>query len=176
MAVTASLVINFGDVTDAYLSAEILDDDNEGKTSFSAGDTVYFRIYHSGTFDVISNIGSTSEVSANQTQNIKELTDDGNEEMVTFAFSGTASTDKLISNFISGEWVGTELGTIAKSGHAEVSGGIKSKDNGGTGLPDSVGVAKIDYDTKYDLWQFNSPSDVDGSTTYTAVIGITATS
>ena len=174
MGVTASLVVNFGDVEDAYLSAEILDLDNEGKTSFSAGDTVYFRVYHSCDYELTETAGTTSTTETDIIQNIKELTDDGKGEVITFAFSGTTSTGKLIDTVVSSSWMGTALGTIAKSGYSEVSGGLITKANGGSGLPDSVGVARVDYNTKYDLCTLNSPAEIDGSTNYSIVVGITA--
>lgn len=162
--VTASLEINFGGITDAYLSAEINSEDNDGKTSYVAGDEVYFRIYHSGNYTVASTAGSCALETANITANIKTLTDGNTEEVVKFAFSATASTDKLITNFISYTWMGTALGVIKKSGYNEVSGGTAT----------GIGVAKIDYDTTYDLWKFSSPATVNGSTDYSVVIGITA--
>lgn len=173
MAVTASLVINFGDNKDAFLEAEILDEDNAGKTSFSAGDEVFFRIYHSGDYTVTPTAGSCSLDSSNVTQNIKEL-NDGLKEIITFTFSGTTSTNKMIagSDIISSTWMGTTLSTIKKSGYNEVTGGLDPV----TKKADKVGVAEIDYDTVYDMWKFASPASVNGSTTYSVVIGITATS
>lgn len=170
MAVTASLVVNFGDVTDAFLEAEVNEADNEGKTSFVAGDEVFFRIYNSGTYEVIQSAGSTSLESSNNVINIAELNEEGSLEYVTFAFSGTASTDKYIHAFNSGNWIGTQLSEIKKSGFNEISGGL----NPVTKKADKVGVAKVDYDTKYDLWKLTSPATLDGSTNYSIVIGITA--
>ena len=166
MAVTASLVINFGDLDEKniLLEAEINENDNGGKTSFVAGDDVKFRIYHTGNYTVDQTAGSCSKDSTGVIQNVLDW-NDNKLEQVSFAFSGVASTDKLIHRFKSGSWIGRTLGTIKKSGFNEVSGGSAT----------SIGVAEIDYDTIYDLWTFNSPATVNGSTTYTVVIGITAT-
>lgn len=176
MAVTASLVINFGDETDAFLEAEINEEDNEGKTSFVAGDEVYFRVYNSGNYKIIQTAGSTSLESSNNVVNISELNEEGLLEQVSFAFSATSSTDKYIHQFYSGTWIGKPLGIIKKIGHNELSGGVVPKEQGGSGKPDSVGVAEVDYDTKYDLWKYSSPSSLNDSTTYSVVIGIIATS
>jgi len=165
MAVTASLVINFGDVKDAFLEAEINEEDNGGKTSFVAGDEVKFRVYHSGNYTVDQTAGSCSQDSTDNIQNVLDW-NENKLEQVSFAFSGTSSTDKLIHQFKSGNWIGRALGTIKKSGYNEVSGGSST----------SIGVAEIDYDTIYDLWTYSSPANLNGSTTYSVVIGITATS
>ena len=174
MTVTANLVVNFSD-QNAFLEAEINENDNDSKTNFVAGDEILFRIYNSGTYDVTSSAGSVSQISSNNIINISELNDEGLLEQVSFAFSGSASTDKFIYNFISGTWIGKPLGLIKKIGHNELSGGIIKKEQGGSGKPDQVGVAKVNYDTKYDLWKLTSPASLDGSTTYTIVVGITAT-
>lgn len=173
MAVTASLAINFGDTKDIFLEAEILDADNEGKTSFVAGDTVYFRVYCSGSYNTpVPTIGSVSSESTGNIANIKSYNDEGVAEDVTFTFSGTASTNKLIyGDIISYDWIGTQLSEIKKSGFNEVSGGL----NPITKKADKCGVAKIDYNTIYDLWAYSSPATVGGSSTYSVVIGITAT-
>ena len=164
MAVTANLVINFGDEKDAFLEAEINDDDNGGKTSFVAGDEVKFRIYHSGNYTVDQTAGSCSIASTGVIQNVLDW-NENKKEQISFAFSGTASTDKLIHQFKSGTWIGKSLGTLAKAGYNEITGGSST----------SIGVAEIDYDTIYDLWTYSSPATLNGSTTYTVVIGITAT-
>lgn len=160
MGVTASLVINFGD-TDAdgdsniVLEAEINESDNKGKTSFLAGDTVYFRIYHSGNYTITQTMGST----AIKTSNINETI---NDETVQFLFSATAKTDKYIVSLTNYSWMGNSLGAITKSNHNEVTCGVS----------DSIGIATVSYNTIYDLWQFNSPSTPD---TYSVVIGVTST-
>ena len=166
MAVTASLVINFGDLDEknVILEAEINEIDNESKTSFVAGDEVKFRIYHSGSYTVDQTAGSCTLNETDVIQNVLEW-NDNKLEQVSFAFSATASTDKLIHQFRSGTWIGRELGILKKSGYNEISGGSAT----------SIGVAEINYDTIYDLWTFSSPATVNGSTTYTVVIGITAT-
>ena len=158
MGVTASLVINFGDEKDAFLEAEINEDDNDGKTTFVAGDEVKFRIYHSGNYTVMQTTGSSSLDSSNISEN-------NIIEQVSFAFSATSSTDKLITGINSYSWIGKTLGAIQKSNYNEVSGG----------KADDIGVASINYNSQYDLWTYSSPADINGSTTYTVVIGITAT-
>lgn len=162
MAVTASLVINFGDKdqngdANIVLDAEVNEDDNGGKTSFIAGDIVYFRIYHSTNYTVTQTAGSTSVVTNNVTTTITD-------EEVQFTFSATSSTDKLITTLSSYVWMGNNLGTITKSNYNEVT----------CGASDSIGVAKITYNTMYDLWQFNSPPSINGSDNYSVIIGITA--
>lgn len=167
MAVTTSIVVNFGDTgIDAFLSAEIVAEDNEGKTNFSAGDDVYFRIYRSGTYTVTQTAGSTSLETPNITVNIKDLNDDNIAETVTYAFSLTANTSKYIESIDSANWIGKALNEIKKVGYTELSGGKK----------DDIGVAIIDYNTIYDLWKLTSPSTLSGSTNYSIVIGITAVS
>jgi len=176
MANTASLTIEFGDVGDMYIAAEINDADNDGKTQFQAGDTVNFRVYYSGDsssqpYEVTQTAGSCSKQETNTKQNIKDLRENGDMETVSFGFSATSSTDKYIDTFNSYTWIGTAptdkdgaTGVVKKSNHNEVSGGNEKQ----------IGVAKIDYDTRYDLWQYSSPSELNGSTTYSVVIGIAA--
>jgi len=173
MAVTANLTINFGDVEDAYLSAEIVDEDNDGKTSFSAGDDVYFRIYYSGEYEVTQTAGSTSSITTGIVKSITNINENDQPDIVTFAFSATGSTSKYIHQFTSATWIGTQptkadgsTVDVKKTSHAEVSGGVETK----------IGVAKVYYNTRYDLWKFASPADIDGETNYTVMIGITAIS
>ena len=157
MAVTASLVINFGDLDDAYLSAEINEDDNEGKTSFLAGDTVRFRIYHSGAYVVTQTAGSTTKITADVPETIAD-------EIVTFAFAKTGNTSKFISGSLTGVWVGTPVGVIKQSGFNGVSGGLDT----------AIGVAEVSYASAYDLWEYSSPASINGKVTFTIIIGITA--
>ena len=160
MGVTASLVINFGDTdkdgeSNIVLDAEVNEEDNNGKTSFLAGDTVYFRIYHSGNYTVTQTMGSTSIYNRNVSSVITD-------EEVHFTFSATANTDKLITSLVNYSWMGNNLGAISKSNYSEVT----------CGVADNIGIAKITYNTNYDLWQFNSPSTPD---TYSVIIGVIAT-
>jgi len=159
MAVTASLVINFGDLDDAFLAAEINSDDNEGKTTYLAGDTVKFRIYHSCGYTVTQTAGSTVQLSTDVAESITK-------EIITFAFTETGSTEKFIVGSLTGVWMGTPLGTIKQAGHNSVSSG---------GGANSIGVAEINYASKYDLWEYSSPASINGSVTFTIIIGVTAT-
>jgi len=173
MAVTANLVINFGDTEDAYLSAEIVDEDNDGKTSFKAGDEVKFRVYYSGNYEVTETAGTSAITETANIVPITDINDNNQPDIVTFAFSATGSTSKYIHQFTDATWIGTqptkEDGStidVKKVDHAEVSGGVATK----------LGVAKVNYKTRYDLWTYSSPANIDGETNYSVVIGITATS
>ena len=166
MAITTSLVINFSDEnndenddgeSDVLLDAEINAIDNDDKTNFTAGDIVYFRIYHSSGYIVTQTAGSTVLSQSNRTTTIID-------EEIQFAFSTTASTDKLITTLDSFYWIGNNLGTIIKSNDNEVACEVEN----------DIGIAKITYQTKYDLWAFNSPASINGSVNYSVIIGITA--
>lgn len=89
------------------LVLEVNADDNNGKTTFLPGDSVYFRLYKIGDFQY--NLGSTSG-------NISFIGDNYySDELVDLTFTldePSQSSNKPISSITSVYWYGTSLGTI----------------------------------------------------------------
>lgn len=146
MATTASLVIDFGGISDALLQAELDSVRNNDKSTFQAGDVVYFKIYSSVNFTIEPSSGTVSNEASDETDDIEN-------EVVVFAGSATSTVQKPIDSILSSSWFdhggGNSYGNIAKSNYSEVA--AESADE------DSVGVAAVSYRTKYDVFKLTPP-------------------
>lgn len=133
----ASLTIEFVSSTaDGHsLSLEVNENDNNGKTSFSVGDTVYFRLFQIGDFDY--NIGSTNgSINLNNSSLLADK-----EEDVTFEPGDkTKDLQSPIDTISNVYWYGNSLGSVTKTGFNSIVLGTQA---------DSYGVANIKYKSPY---------------------------
>lgn len=139
MAVTsATFVIDFGSITDAYLTAE-LDESLNGKTSFSKGDTVHFKVY--------SDVNYTIEVTSGTIQGslpqngglpVSELIEDN---VVSFVKGDPAGISKLFVSMASTIWHGNDLGAINGISNTSVQATNATED--------TLGIATIGYNSRY---------------------------
>jgi len=146
MATTASLVVNFGGDDSDILTAELDSDRNNSKTTFQAGESVYFKVYHTVPYTVSCSSGVASLVATDEVATITS-------EIVSFVKSAYASVDKFLNALLSYTWFdagnGNNYGAITASGNTEVKAAAADKD--------SLGVATINYQTKYDVWKLTPP-------------------
>lgn len=151
MAVTATIQVQFSaeDASNIYIDAEVNSDDNNGKTTFLPGDSVYFRVYSNVDFDQTPSAGTVTTEDTNLTESL--------EDYVTFTEEddNTDTVSKLITTIDSYEWYPTDggLGTLTKgdSENEVVCSGEPSKTN--------PGVAKVTYTTTYTLMKLVPPAD-----------------
>ena len=133
----ASLTIEFvSSVADGHsLSLEVASEDNNGKTSFAPGDSVYFRLYQIGDFNY--NIGSTNGSIALTNNNL--LSDE--EEDITFEPNDKVKDlQKPIDTLTNIYWYGNSLGSLTKATESSITLGTSA-----TGY----GVTNIKYTSPY---------------------------
>lgn len=133
----ASLTIEFvSSVADGHsLSLEVVSDDNNGKTSFAPGDSVYFRLYQVGDFDY--NIGTTN----GSISLINSYLLSNEEEDVTFEPNDKAKDlQKPIDTLINIYWYGNSLGGVTKATDNTIT-----LNNVAT----EYGVANVQYNSPY---------------------------
>jgi len=151
MAVSATIQVQFSAdaASNLYIDAEINSDDNNGKTTFLPGDSVYFRVYANVTFATTPTAGT---VTTEETGFTEEL-----EDYVTFTEEGdtTDTVSKLIHTLDSYTWYPSSggLGTITQ---ADAANEVQC-----SGSPSNTnpGVAKVNYTTTYTLMKLTPPSD-----------------
>ena len=140
---TASFVIDFGAAgADVLLAAELDEVRNSGKTSFQAGDTVYFRVYHNTPYSVLSTDGTTSKVISNERGEIPA-------EIVQFVHSKQADVSKKVYILGAYTWFGFNLGALSAVGGTKISASLATELN--------FGVCKVSYTTEYDVWRLQAP-------------------
>lgn len=160
--VSASLVVRFGASASAMgrgrLSAEIdsrPDGLNNGKTSFSPGDSVGFLVYAGAGVTLTRVVPSVGAVGSVGPQSVPIT------EFVQFANSKEANLRAPVSGGISAQWVGLD-------------GGAVSVANGVVTLPqESVGVLYASYTaTALGYMLSNVPSQVVGLTEFEVLVYI----
>ena len=146
MSTTATLIIDYGSDDSAFLVAELDSERNNDKSSFQVGDTVFFKVYHSGIYTVRASSGSVTSIAIDETDTIED-------EVITFNQSKTTNVQKKCIGVTNTIWQdaggGNNYGAIAPVSHNMVA--ANGADN------DSLGIAKIDYTTEYDVWAINCP-------------------
>jgi hypothetical protein len=136
------------------LSAEVNAEDNNGKTKFTFGDTVFYRVYKStnvASMLVFTSDGSEALVSSSLYTIIED-------EIVVFSGSSEANTTKPMISLISATAMGhSALGSISANGQV----GVRcSKESSGP-LDPVVGVYKVTYRSLYSLRKlYNVPQPV----------------
>jgi len=132
--ILATYVLDFDEGEAGSLTLAIESDDNNGRTSFYPGDTIYLRLYGSPS----SLLDSVSVHATNGSIIAGSVTTDTFEEDVTFT-NGEGSVSHTIES-ASIEWYGTDLGSITYN--AGVSSTIYSQIK-------SMGIGSVTYTAKY---------------------------
>lgn len=130
----ASLTIEFSfDGADGHnLILEVVAEDNNGKTTFTPGDNVYFRLYQVGDFNY--NIGTTSgSVSLSRS----DLLSDEEDDLIFTPSERTNNTKKPVHSVTNIYWYGNSLGSLS---HTGTSFSVSQ---------DGYGVANIKYKSLY---------------------------
>lgn len=157
MAVTTSIVVQFSSSSGSVLTAEVdsrEDGLNNGKTSFSPGNTAKFLVFKSDNVTIDSMVSSAGTLSPAGSGTYEV------EEWVTFSNTAETSVSKPVASGFSYEWFGTSLGTITAS---ETSLRVESK---------GVAVAKVKYQSKYLAYALASPASLNGESEFQIVVFI----
>jgi hypothetical protein len=145
MSVTASIVIDFGALENgAHIAAELDENKNGGKTTFLAGDVVYFRVYADIAYAITPTSGDVVKaLSSVESETIGEI--------LAFVKTKQAGVQKKIKpGTLSWTWYGNNPGNLLKTGATEVT--ID------TALEAPLAVGKVEYKSEYDLWTLTPPA------------------
>ncbi|MBI5058974.1 hypothetical protein HZB60_04210 [candidate division KSB1 bacterium] len=163
-SVTANIIVQFGADTAAgstskQLSAEIdgrADGHNNGNTSFQPGQTAWLLAYASDGLSVKA-FTSAGTVAAYGSENV-EITED-----ITFAGEQTSPLGKPATSIKSVQWMGTNLGGVSLGADqvtVTASGGGAEK----------VGVARITYTAKAQVYGLTPPLTLNGETSFSIAV------
>jgi hypothetical protein len=157
MAVTASIVIDYGGIENAIMSVELDSVLNGGQTTFNPGDPVFLKLYTNVNYEILLSSGTYSIPNTNVPETLKEV--------ISFILSPIASVSKKIDSIISTLWYDNDLGTLNPlSGSAANS---VQASNPGT---DPVAVCKLTYGTHYDSIRIAAGSGLGDSYSILVVI------
>lgn len=158
--VTTSIVVEFKKEGSSVLTAEIDSRPtgfNNGRTSFSPGDSAVFLLFKTDDVTVDSLISSYGVVEA--VTPIPPATDLYEvEEWLTFADTDTASLSKPYTIGLTYEWYGTNLGTLTPDGTS-----IRAATKG-------VGVAKVKYRSRFTAHSIASPLTMNGKSDFQILV------
>lgn len=158
--ITTTLVINFDGGEESTLQAEIdsrEDGLNGGITSFIPGDSPYFLVFK--TDDVSTTLDTTTGTINSMGTGIYKV-----EETLTF----TNTRESALSKPAEGTVTRTVLsGTLPE---------LQLKYNKLITSEKTIGVVKVEYDSRYHSYQLNDiPDNLAGETTFPIIILITGT-
>lgn len=162
MPVTANITVSFGDGADAssgHLSAEVdsrPDGLNEGRTSFSPGDTAHFLVYKSSNVSYNAPVSSAGSISARASGLTVTKEDD-----VQFADTDTASLSIPAQSIVSVTWLGRSLGSLALADPMTLKASARG-----------VAVARVKYTAQADAWSLASPASLGGLTDFSILVFI----
>jgi len=162
MGAQATLVIDFGAAgADAVLEAELDSGLNFGKSSFNAGDVVFFRVYSDVSYEIEVTSGIVSEEGSNPHTEAVEG------EVFQFIKEKSVNTSKVVKagEAITPTWYGPVLGSLSKTGTKQITVDSVSQT--------PFGVCSADYVTEYDLWRLTPPGGM--PETYSIIVLIKAT-
>lgn len=149
MASKATLVVQFGGVDGlAYLAAEFDAKRNHDKTTFVRGDQVYFDVWASGPYTVEVSSGTVNKIESEEIRLIEN-------EVISFPKQDYSNTQKAVDSIQSYEWYGVDYGNISVAGINEPTKVIAANADENT-----IGIAKVSYNTKYDVWQLTPPASM----------------
>jgi len=136
MATSATFVIDFGSVENAFLVVELDSVKNSEKTSFQSGDEVFFKIYSNSNYQIEITAGTVTDGLANVEEQITD-------EVISFVKGDTATTQKKIkiTSALQTTWFGNNLGTLSIADVNKVR--AASADS------DSLGIAFLTYTSEY---------------------------
>jgi len=144
-ATSATFIIDFGGLSDVYLSVELDSELNGNKTTFSKGDSVHFKVYCDVNFEVETTSGTVSIGAA-----VSETIED---ETITFVKGEPASISKYMTgNPNATVWYGDNLGAITKISPTSVQAANKTID--------SLGIATINYPSSYTACTLTPPGSM----------------
>ncbi len=150
MGASATFVIDFGSIEDAYLVAELDEIKNGGKTSFVKGDSVHFRVSADVNYEIETTAGTI-------TNGAEDVTEEVENEVLAFIKGEAPGTSKYIQpttpveDAITSEtWYGNNLGQIAPTGSTTVQAANADED--------TLGIASINYNTMYNEHILVAPS------------------
>lgn len=152
MGASATFVIDFGSIEDAYLTVELDEIKNGGKTSFVKGDSVHFRISADVNYEIETTAGNISN-------GLEGVIEEIENEVLAFVKGESPSVQKYIQPTTSPEsaitsqtWYGNNLGAISPSGTTNVQAANADAD--------TLGIASINYNTAYNEHTLVAPSDM----------------
>ena len=134
MATSATFVIDYGSVEDAYLVAELDEERNGGKTSFSRGDTVHFRIYSDVNYTIETTSGTIQNGNIDEPEEMEA-------EVLSFVKGQAPSVTKKVVTMGVTTWYGNDLGAINSIGSTTVQADNADED--------TLGIASIEYTSEY---------------------------
>ena len=164
MAITASITVSFGAGADGadvqgHLSAEVdnrPDGLNAGKTSFNAGDTVYFLVYKSANVEYDSPITSAGGISSENSVSVSKT------DSLTFANVNTAELSVPANSAPSVVWSGRNLGTVTLGANQKTI----------TTTATGVAIGNATYTASADAFALTSPVSIGGSTDFSILVFI----
>jgi hypothetical protein len=127
------------------ISIELDDEYNSGRNCFAPGDTIYFRVYCTSSFNVRSTLGTPSRVDSGVSEKVTEYINFSN-------WSG--NTNNPIWSVSDYTWVGISLGTLSWQRGSNTLNAEQS-------VNDGYGVAKVTYQTTFARYRFSSPVEGD---------------
>lgn len=157
--VTTTLVIEFGDTEQGSIAASLDSERNNGKATFSSGDSVFFRVWSEVPYSIMVTSGTVAKI---VTAESEEVTG----EIITFANTNLSNAQFFVDRINSTQWLGNNLGNITPSKFNNVY----VQNNPGT---KPLGAAIISYDTSYDVWKLTAPTFTGSK--YAIVVLIAAT-
>jgi hypothetical protein len=164
MAITASITVSFGAGADGadvqgHLSAEVdsrIDGLNAGRTSFNAGDTVYFLVYKSDNVEYDSPITSAGSASRGGSVSVSKT------DLLTFANVNTADLSVPANGAPSITWLGRNLGGVTLGANQKTI----------TAAATGVAVCNATYTASADVFALTSPASIGGSTDFSILVFI----
>lgn len=136
---TLTIEFSFEGSADNSLILEVVAEDNDNKTRFIPGDTVFFRLYQIGDFSY--EIGSTNGSVSFVRDGSSILEDD-----ITFTNEGrTVNLSKPATTLSSSFWYGRSLGGLTLSGYNNI-----------TSTLDGYGVVNVKYNAPYKLYSLTN--------------------
>ena len=123
------------------ITAELDAERNRGRSCFTYGEKVYFRVYtypHNMRITFTSSDGVVN-AEGSDTETIRD-------ETITFADTNEATTRQYICNLISQDWLGTSLGQVAHIGGTAVRAARKG-----------CAVLRLTYTSFYRVYSITVP-------------------
>ncbi len=158
MGATTTLVIDFGGIgsDEDIVQAELDERRNNGKTTFQIGDSVFFRVWSKRNYKIITSSGLVTKVAAGEVSTVEP-------EVVYFSMENTTSVRYPVAEIRNITWFGNCPGEISVlPGSSEIKVNAEKP----------VGICKITYDTRYDVWKLIPPANMTEDYAILVVISI----
>lgn len=158
MTATASLVVDFGQRSDAMLKAELYDELNNSRSSFLPTESVYFLTFASDNVVVDTPVPSDGDII-----DMGYVTLD-KEDILTFA----GSLDASLSYPAYG-------GVTLDRWYGRIGSDFKIDTNVGYVSGETPCICKVSYKTRARIWQLVPPAGIKDEIEYQIVVYITGT-